>query len=105
MSLTIILTILCCLLFISTLFLGWKLYEFSIVLINIEDALEESLDILDEKYGVMNEILQKPIFFDSVEIRQVVSEIADCHRALLVIANKLTRQAGIEGGEKENKED
>ena len=79
MSFDIILIGLCCMLFSLSLFLGWKLYQFSIVIINIEDAIEESLDILDEKYGKINEVLKKPIFFDSVEVRQVIADIRDCH--------------------------
>tara|TARA_B100000035_G_C20862631_1_gene492568 strand:+ start:227 stop:481 length:255 start_codon:yes stop_codon:yes gene_type:complete len=72
-----------------------KLYQFSMLIINIEDSIEESLDILDSKYKNMNEIIQKPVFFDSVEVRQVISEIKECHAAVLKIANKLTYQSGI----------
>ena len=57
--------------------------------------MEESLDILDKKYGKMNEIIQKPVFFDSVEVRQVISDMKDCHNSVLVVANKLTRQSGM----------
>ena len=99
MSFEIILIGLCCLLLSVSIFLGWKLYQFSIVIMNIEDAIEESLDILDEKYSKMNEIIQKPVFFDSVEVRQVIADIKDCHRTVLVIANKLTRNIGTESGE------
>jgi len=88
---------LCSLFFLLTVVLSWKLYQFSLVLIDVEDAIEESLEILDEKYRSMNEIVQKPVFFDSVEVRQVIADIKDCHRAVLIIANKLTRQTkGIE---------
>tara|TARA_B100000900_G_scaffold381351_1_gene367720 strand:- start:1852 stop:2091 length:240 start_codon:yes stop_codon:yes gene_type:complete len=62
-----------------------------VIILDVEEALEESLDILDEKYRSMNEVLQKPIFFDSVEVRQVVDDIRQCHDAVLQIANKLTR--------------
>ena len=104
MNLELILICLCCLLFVSLLFLCWKLYQFSILIIDLEDAVEESLDILDEKYGKRNEISQKPVFFDSVEIRQVIDEIRGCHNAILIIANKLTRKIGAKSGEikKEN---
>tara|TARA_R110000803_G_scaffold24545_2_gene59108 strand:- start:1821 stop:2138 length:318 start_codon:yes stop_codon:yes gene_type:complete len=104
MNLELILICLCCLLFVSLLFLCWKLYQFSILIIDLEDAVEESLDILDEKYRKMNEISQKPVFFDSVEIRQVIDEIRGCHNAILIIANKLTRKIGAKSGEikKEN---
>ena len=92
---------LCCLLLSLSIFLGWKLYQFSIVIIDVEDAVEESLDILNEKYGKMNEILEKPVFFDSVEIRQVIADIRDCHSAILIIANKLTRKIGTKSAETE----
>ena len=95
---------LCCLLFSLSIFLGWKLYQFSIIIIDIEDAVEESLDILNEKYGKMNEVLEKPVFFDSVEIRQVIADIRDCHAAILIIANKLTRKIGTNSGETEKKD-
>ena len=104
MSFELILIGLCCLLLSLSIFLGWKLYQFSIVIMDIEDAVEESLDILDERYGKMNEVLEKPVFFDSMEVRQVVDDIRQCHRAILIVANKLTRKIGTKSGdtEKEN---
>ncbi len=67
----------------------------------MEDALEESLDILNEKYSKMNDILQTPVFFDSIEVRQVISEIRGCHDAVMVIANKLTYETGLKSETKE----
>ena len=99
----IILIGLCCLLLTLSILLAWKLYQFSIVLMDVEDAIEESLDILNERYGKMNEVLEKPVFFDSVEVRQVIDDIRECHRAILIVANKLTRNIGIESGETEEK--
>jgi len=87
---------LCCFLFLVFLYLVWKLYSFSIILLDVEDALEESLDILDERYKNINKILKKPVFFDSVEIRQVIEEIRLSHEAILTIANKLTKNIGKE---------
>ena len=101
MSLELILIGLCCLLLSLSIFLGWKLYQFSIIIMDIEDAVEESLDVLNEKYGKMNQVIQKPVFFDSIEIRQVIADIRECHNAILVIANKLTRNIGTESGETE----
>jgi len=87
-----ILMILCCLLFLLSCFLAWKLYKFSLIIIDMEDAIDDSLSILDERYRSMYEVLQKPIFFDSIEVRQVIADIKECHRAILIIANSLTRQ-------------
>ena len=36
-----------------------------ILLINIIEAIEDTLDILDEKYASMSKILETPLFFDS----------------------------------------
>lgn len=91
----ITLLIICLLLSFSTIYLAIKVYQFSLIIINIEDSIEESLDILNNKYKRMNSILQKPIFFDSIEVRQVVSDIKDSHDAILLIANKLTNDIGI----------
>lgn len=90
MSLTTIYIICICALLITCLYLARKLYQFAMILLDLEEALEESLDILDERYRSMNEILNKPIFFDSVEIRQVVNDIRQCHVAVLRIANIIT---------------
>jgi hypothetical protein len=76
------------------LFLAIKLYQFSIIIFKIEESIEESLDVLDEKYKLMNEVLKKPIFFDSVEVRQVIENIRDCHSTILSIAQKLTEDMG-----------
>ena len=84
-----------CVLAVFCLFLFYKLYQFSMIILNIETAIEECLDLLDQKYKSMNEVIQKPIFFDSIEVRQVISDIKDCHNSVLIVANKLTRQTGL----------
>ena len=55
----------------------------------------------------MNKILQTPVFFDSVEIRQVIASIGTCHAAILQIANKLTNDIGMisEINKKDNQEE
>ena len=90
-----------CVLLAFVAFLLYKVYTFSLIILNVESAIEESLDLLDERYSRINEIAQTPIFFDSVEIRQVVAEIKASHDALLIIANKLTYQTGLNSELKE----
>ena len=94
-----------CALLLICIFLTKKLYDFSIVILNVEESLEASLDILDEKYKSMNKILETPVFFDSIEVRQVLSDIRDCHNAVLVVANKLTNNIGLPGDLKETSEE
>ncbi len=64
-------------------------YKFGLILIQLEDGIEESLDILDQKYASMSKILERPVFFDSVEVRQVIRDIRDSRSAVLYVANIL----------------
>lgn len=64
-------------------------YKFGVIILNVQDGIEDCLDILDERYMSMTKILEKPVFFDSVEIRQVVRDIKDTRGSILKIANIL----------------
>ena len=63
--------------------------KFGLTILRVEDAIEESLDLLDIKYMSLSKILEKPIFFDSIEVRQTVDEIRATQELLLYIANRL----------------
>lgn len=71
---------------------AYYLFKFAVILIRVEDSIEESLDVLDERYKRMNEILQTPIFFDSMEVRACVDEIKKSRDAILFVANKMTQK-------------
>jgi len=62
--------------------------KFSLIIFKIEDAIEESLDIIDERYRSMSKILEIPLFFYSPQIRQVVNDIKVTRDTLLLVANK-----------------
>ena len=64
--------------------------KFALIIIGTQEAVEESLDLLNDSYGKINEILQRPLFYDSVEVRRVLLEIKKSHNAVLLVANKLT---------------
>jgi len=74
-------------------------YKFGIIIINLQDEIESCLDALDEKYATFAKILEKPIFFDSVEIRQVIQEIKNSQDLILKIANKLSNPGNFEENE------
>ena len=87
--------------------ISYKLYQFSIIILETEEAIEDSLDVLNERYVSINKILQKEIFFDSVEVRQVLADIKASQEAIVVVANKLTKNVKMEPVneiKKENKE-
>ena len=77
--------------------------KFGRTLIRMEDALEESLDVLDERYRSVSDVLKIDLFYDSPQIRQVVSDIKQCQDSILYVANEIGRLEEIqEDGEEEN---
>jgi hypothetical protein len=92
-----------CLIFllILTTFFAYKVYKFSILILNIESQIEDSLTILEERYESIGRILEKEIFFDSIEVRQVIADIKASHNAIILIANKLTQNFEEENETKE----
>lgn len=70
----------------------YYLLKFSLILIRVEDSIEDSLDILDERYKKMTEILEVPVFFDSIEVRNCIAEIRKSRDAILYVANSLTQK-------------
>ena len=64
-------------------------YKFARIILRVEDAVEESLDRLDDRYQAMSEIVKRPVFFDSVEVRQVIADIGHCRDAVLQVAKSL----------------
>jgi len=77
----------------------------------LEDALEKSLEILDTRQETIEQILQIPLFFDSIEVRKVHSDIEECRNSILDITKVLTENvSSYEAGEaaveeKENKKE
>ena len=65
-------------------------YKFGVVILKIEDAIEESLDLLDQRYTSISKVLEIPLFQDSPEIRQVHDDIRKSRESVLEIANILT---------------
>jgi hypothetical protein len=64
--------------------------KFALIIINIQETIEECLDILDEKYAIISNILSIPIFYESREIRDVLAKLKESRDAILLIAQKLT---------------
>jgi len=75
--------------------------KFAMIIINMKEVIEESLDVLDEKYAKISEILNIPIFYDSREVRSVLNEIKGVRESILLIAQKLTNQQEIEEEEED----
>ena len=78
-------------------------YKFGRTLIKMEDALETSLDRLDERYESIAKVLEIPLFYDSPQIRQVISDIKMCQDSILFVANEIGRLEESQDGEEEDR--
>jgi len=78
--------------------------RFAMIILNVTDAVEESLDVLDERYRSISKILEIPLFYDSKEVRQVLQDVKLSRDAVLYIANQLAKVEGYEIQEEENLE-
>ena len=56
----------------------------------MQESIENSLDVIDQKYNNISKILEIPIFFDSPEIKRVLRELEDARSSLVYVANELT---------------
>ena len=62
----------------------------------MEEALEQSIDIFNERLDSMEKILQKEVFFDSIEVRQVINDIKLSRDAVLTVSSVLIGDKSIE---------
>ncbi len=78
--------------------------KFALSILKVQDAIEESLDLLDEKYLSMSKILEIPLFHDSREVRSVVEDIRICRDTVLGIARSLASidEDAVDGDEQED---
>ena len=51
--------------------------------------IETSLDVLDEKHRNISEILNRPLFYDSPEVRAVLEDVRSTRQAIHAIAKSL----------------
>jgi hypothetical protein len=64
--------------------------KFGLLILKLQDDIEESLDELDKSAIVFSKILEKPVFFDSMEVRSCINEIRKTRNIVLNIAQRLT---------------
>ena len=80
-------------------------FRFALTILRVQDAIEECLDTLDERYAAVYEILQTPLYYDSPEVRSVYDNLKASQEAILYVANVLVKQEEQLDGGKEEEED
>ena len=85
----IALSILCVVQFAAIAALSYYCYKFGTTIIRFQESVEESLDMLDERYNSISRVLEIPLFYDSPEVRKVVEDVRESREVLLKVANKI----------------
>ena len=96
------------LLLLALVLLGLSLYfnyKHAVIIVELQDALESSLDILDEGYRKLSDLLDTPIMMDSPEVHQMVFQVKRMRDSVLYISNRLVEPYGgiIEEEEEDGK--
>lgn len=78
------------LLLISNVFFIYKSLKLLTIIENIEDSVQQAMDVLNEKHINFHNLIQKPLFFDNSEIKQVIRDIIDAKDSIHKIALSIT---------------
>lgn len=85
----------CIALLILLIFFVYQTVKLGMVVLRMEDTIEECLDVIDQKYDTMSEILKRPLFFDSPEVKAVVKDINLVRDSLHAVAISLTKNVEL----------
>jgi hypothetical protein len=69
----------------------YKNIRLGLIILRVEDSIEECMDVIDEKYSSMSEILKRPLFYDSPEVKAVVKDIRSVRDSLHNVALSLAK--------------
>jgi hypothetical protein len=76
-------------------------YRFAKIIMKFEDSIAVGLDKLDERYQSISMILEIPVFYDSPQVKKVVSDMQVCRDTILEVANSLAKIEESQDGEEE----
>tara|TARA_R110000744_G_scaffold20477_1_gene53777 strand:+ start:2530 stop:2841 length:312 start_codon:yes stop_codon:yes gene_type:complete len=76
--------------------------KFARALLKTTESIEVALDIFDTRYASISKILQIPLFYDSHEVRQVLTDIEQCRDAILQVADIVGKIEQIEEADGES---
>jgi len=63
--------------------------RFGIKILNMQDSIEETLGILDDREESISKVLEIPLFYDSPEIKRVHHDIKRSRHAISSVADML----------------
>ena len=66
-------------------------FKFAITILSVQETVEKSLDMIEERHQSISEILNRPLFFENSEVRQVLTDIEGTREAIHQIAYSLSK--------------
>jgi hypothetical protein len=89
-SLEMLLGIMSLALLTSTVFFASLSYKWGTLILDMQDVIGESIEVLDDKCESIEKILEIPLFFDSPEIKKLHKDIKATRDTILSVADVLT---------------
>lgn len=68
--------------------------KFGSLIIDIEDSLSTSLEIMDKAYYEMSLVVETPVVVDSPEVKQVLFQLKRARDSVLLVSNTLAEPYG-----------
>ena len=75
---------------LANFFFGFFCIKFALLILNVQDAIEASLNKIDAKYNRLGQINKIPVFYDSPEIKNIIGEIIEVQDIVLEVATTLS---------------
>lgn len=73
-----------------SVFITYFCVKFGLTILRVQDSVEASLDKIDSQYAIITEILNRPLFYDSPEIKTVMEGVSNTRDAILEVASTLS---------------
>ncbi len=77
-------------LFIYSVVISYFCFKFAMTILRVQESVENSLDKIDLQYSAITEVLNRPLFYDSPEIKSVMEGVSNTRNAILEVANVLS---------------
>ena len=77
------------------------IFRWSRIIFSFESEIEECLDEIDSSYATIAEILERPLFYDSPEVREVLNKIKVVNASFLTMAHRLANIQSVQDEEPE----
>ena len=90
---------------LANFFFGYFCIKFALIVLNVQDAIEKSLDKIDVKYNRLNQIAKIPVFYDSPEIKNIISEVIEVQDVVLEVAATLSNSTNKKEEEMKEEEE